>query len=1088
MMKFTIGVWNKVNKGSIFIDSRLKGEDSSIREYITQVILKLLGGALGLFTAIIFFAWWAGKLDYEAPVIVAIVDLPFVLGLGLVHRRKWQLASYLPPITFFLLALMVNYSGGLYTTAILFYAISILLAGMLQGNKAQFLALGCAILSYGLIVVVQPRAVIDDVLPPLIMVSGSLLGIALLQWLFNSQFHKALAQAYTAASELEQRSTELAKSNQDLKGQISARIEAQSALQEAERVLSTLMGNLPGMAYRCRQDRDWTMEFVSEGCLPLTGYHPAELILNQKISYNQIIHVDDREFVRQAVDAGLKKGMPFELVYRIISPRGEVKWVWEKGRGILSPQGKIVAIEGFITDVSDQIQKEIDLERYAERLKVLHEIDQAVLAAGDPAAIARAGLTEIRKLIPCKRASVTLFNFETNDATIVAVDVEHETQLGEEARIKLDHFSGLSELLLGNWFVVEDLLSLPERSLIEERLCSEGVRSVFKAPILFQGSLIGSLNFGSEVPASFTEEQLGLARELADSLAIAIKNSILLQDSQRQAQMLSKRASELESLTDISLTLRTALTVEEMLPDLLRKTVAAFNACVGSIYLLDQETGDLVAHAWYPTFSRLHGHRLSVGASIAGQIATAGEIHITDNMDEDPWSYLLPYDYGLESTIRTGVSLPLRTNESIVGVMHFGLPESPFAVNERIHLARTIADMVALAIWRANLFEETQRRFEHLLVLRKIDRTITSTMELRPILDVLLDQITAHLHVDAATILLLAPHTQTLDTAARRGFNTPALQHTHLPLGKGYAGRAALERRVIHIGNLAQAGGDLSQADLFLQEGFASYFAFPLVAKGQVKGVLELFLRLPFAPDQEWLDFLDALATQAAIAIDNVGLFESMQSANYQLVKAYEATIEGWSKALELRDQETEGHSQRVTEMTLRLARDMGIGDEELAHIRRGALLHDIGKMAIPDHILQKPGPLTEDEWVIMRRHPVHAYELLTPIAYLRPALDIPYCHHEKWDGSGYPRGLKGEQIPLSARIFAVVDVWDALSSDRPYRKAWEDQKIVDYIGKEMGKHFDSEVVNVFFSYFDQSRPVIRLDLESPRLFIRPKP
>jgi putative nucleotidyltransferase with HDIG domain len=902
MMKFPVSLWSRVRKGRILPDSRLKGEDSSIRAYITQVVLKLLAGALALFTTIIIFAWWAGRLEYDGPAIIAVVDVPFVIGMWLVRRGRWQAASYLPPVTFFLLALKVNYDGGLFTTAIILYAISILLAGMLQGNRAQFLILGFSILAYSLFAVLQPRDVVDDILPPLITVSGCLVGIALLQWLSNSQFRQALAQAYAAARELEQRSTELAKSNQDLQGQISARIEAQNALQEAERMLSTLMGNLPGMAYRCRYDQDWTMEFVSEGCIPLTGYQPADLILTHKISYKQIIHEDDRELVSQGVEDGLHSGTPFELVYRIKTSAGEIRWVWEKGRGILSPTQEVLAIEGFITDVSDQIQKEI----------------------------------------------------------------------------------------------------------------------------------------------------------------------------------------ELESLADISLTLRTALTVEEMLPDLLRKTVAAFGACIGSIYLLDQETGDLIAQAWYPTVPQLHGHRLSVGASIAGQIATAGNIHITENMAEDPWSYLLPYDCGLESTIRTGISLPLRTNEYIVGVMHFGLPESPSAVNERMHLATTVADMVALAIWRANLFEETQRRFEHLLVLRKIDRTITSTMELRPILEVLLDQIAAHLHVDAATILLLSPVTQTLDTAARRGFNTPALLHTHLPLGEGFAGRAALERQVIHIGDLTQAGGDLSQASLFIQEGFASYFAFPLVAKGQVKGVLELFLRLPFAPDQEWLDFLDALATQAAIAIDNVELFESMQSANYQLAKAYEATIEGWSKALELRDQETEGHSQRVTEMTLRLARDMGVRDEELVHIRRGALLHDIGKMAIPDHILLKPGPLTEDEWVIMRGHPVHAYELLSPIAYLRPALDIPYCHHEKWDGSGYPRGLKGGQIPLCARIFAVVDVWDALSSDRPYRKAWDDQKIVDYFRKETGKHFDPEVVKVFFSYFDQPKSVISLDLKTPRLPSRP--
>ncbi|MBI5830562.1 MAG: HD-GYP domain-containing protein [Chloroflexi bacterium] len=210
------------------------------------------------------------------------------------------------------------------------------------------------------------------------------------------------------------------------------------------------------------------------------------------------------------------------------------------------------------------------------------------------------------------------------------------------------------------------------------------------------------------------------------------------------------------------------------------------------------------------------------------------------------------------------------------------------------------------------------------------------------------------------------------------------------------------------------------------------------------------------------MNFLETLAGQAAIAIDNIALFDGLQSSNAQLTLAYDATIEGWSKALDLRDKETEGHTLRVTEMALQLARAMGMSAEELAHVRRGALLHDIGKMGVPDSILLKPDKLTDEEWVIMRKHPVYAYELLLPINYLRPALDIPYCHHEKWDGTGYPRGLKGEDIPLAARLFAVADVWDALRSDRPYRQAWLEEKVIEHTRAGSGSHFDPQVVEAF--------------------------
>jgi putative nucleotidyltransferase with HDIG domain len=191
-------------------------------------------------------------------------------------------------------------------------------------------------------------------------------------------------------------------------------------------------------------------------------------------------------------------------------------------------------------------------------------------------------------------------------------------------------------------------------------------------------------------------------------------------------------------------------------------------------------------------------------------------------------------------------------------------------------------------------------------------------------------------------------------------------------------------------------------------------------------------------------------------------MFNDLQRTTVELALAYDTTLEGWSSALDLRDHETEGHTQRVTAMTLRLARSLGIPDAELVHMRRGALLHDIGKMGIPDKILLKPGPLTDEEWVIMKKHPVYAYELLSPIPYLRSALDIPYCHHEKWDGSGYPRGLKGEQIPLSARLFAVVDVWDALRSDRPYRRGWDEERVAQHIADGSGTHFDPKVVAAF--------------------------
>jgi len=355
-----------------------------------------------------------------------------------------------------------------------------------------------------------------------------------------------------------------------------------------------------------------------------------------------------------------------------------------------------------------------------------------------------------------------------------------------------------------------------------------------------------------------------------------------------------------------------------------------------------------------------------------------------------------------------------------------------------------------------------RRQLAHMNALHVIDEAIAGSMDIEMILRLILNQVASQLEVDAAFVLLYDPNEKVLRYASGQGFITNALQHTRLPIGEGYAGRAAATRQMEYIGDLRSRKTDFLRSPAFALEGFVSYFAVPLIAKDEIKGVLEIFHRSRLEPDTEWLGFLQTLAGQTAIAIDNATLYKGLQLSNIELSIAYDATIEGWSHALDLRDKETEGHTQRVTEITMRLASKMNISEHQLLHIRRGALLHDIGKMGVPDQILLKPGPLTEEEWAVMKKHPQYAYEMLEPIQFLRPALEIPYAHHEKWNGTGYPRGLKDVEIPLAARIFAVVDVYDALLSDRPYRPPWTHSQAVEYIRGQANLHFDAQVVDAF--------------------------
>ncbi|MBI5696478.1 MAG: PAS domain S-box protein [Nitrospirae bacterium] len=360
--------------------------------------------------------------------------------------------------------------------------------------------------------------------------------------------------------------------------------------------------------------------------------------------------------------------------------------------------------------------------------------------------------------------------------------------------------------------------------------------------------------------------------------------------------------------------------------------------------------------------------------------------------------------------------------------------------------------------------EKIKRDMEHLASLRFIDTTISGSLDLRITLNVLLEQTVKELHVDAACVLMFNPHSQVLEYAMGRGFNTGRIELSRVRLGEGFAGRVALERRTLAIPDVSVAFEGSAPWRLLEDESFEAYAGVPLVAKGQVKGVIEIFHRTTLKQEKDWLDFAEALAGQAAIALDSAEMFERLERTNSDLLLAYDTTIEGWSRALDFRDKETEGHSIRVTGMAVRVCKAAGMSDEELVHVRRGALLHDIGKLGVPDSILLKPGKLTDEEFEVIKGHPNIAFKLLSPVKFLRPALEIPYCHHEKWDGSGYPRGLKGEEIPLSARIFAIIDVWDALRSDRPYRPAWDVEKTREFIRSQAGSHFEARLVDVFLS------------------------
>jgi PAS domain S-box-containing protein len=598
----------------------------------------------------------------------------------------------------------------------------------------------------------------------------------------------------------------------------------------------------------------------------------------------------------------------------------------------------------------------------------------------------------------------------------------------------------------------------------------EPTRSILAVPLLAQDKIIGVLSAQSWEPDVYTNEDQIFLETLASEAAVAFENARLFEEIRR-------RLIELESLSQVSASLISVIDLAPLLENILAGARKAILPAEKGTIFLSEPNNALRLHA----MSGYTDPRLidMVLLDQQGYVTRVARERNPIKIDDAHAGYEVPGNGTIEEidAVQSGIAAPLIVKGKVIGVISLDNASRKAAFTDSdLRLLVTFASSAAVAIENARLFTETQQRLHRLSALHSIDAAIGASVDIHVTLSIVLEHIMSELKADAAAVLIFNPLTRMLEYTAGRGFRLHIIEGLRLRLGEGLAGQSALQRRTINIADIQQAdaleqvlehpvSGSASQLLQYLEgENFVAYHAIPLVAKGLVQGVLEIFNRTPMQVDQEWITFFEMLAGQTAIAIDNGRLFENLQHSNLELTLAYDATIEGWSQALELRDEETEGHTRRVTDLTLRLMQVMGVDESETEHARRGALLHDIGKIAVPDNILLKPGPLDDREWSVMHKHPQFAYDLLAPITYLRPALLIPWCHHEKWDGSGYPRGLKGEEIPMVARIFAIVDAYDALTSNRPYRVAWTRENTLDYIREQSGKHFDPKVVKAFMN------------------------
>ncbi len=773
--------------------------------------------------------------------------------------------------------------------------------------------------------------------------------------------------------------------------------------------------------------------------------------------FQELVHQGEVESVGS--DSTDWIGVPLKLGERVTG----VMVAQSYKEGVMFNQDDLDLMEFVSTQVAVSIERKRaedalrvsleDTQQYAERMALLNRIARAVSSTLNLDSLLEVVYHEIITVVPSDSFFVALYEQSTNQLEFrIRVDKDvrepqHVRQLGNSLTAYV--INNKKSLLIHDYELEKE--SLPKMGLWGT---GEPSRSWLGEPMMLGEEVVGVISVQSYSPNAYGEREQELLRTIADNIAVAIENARLY-----EAEI--HRAARLTQIVQLGTLLASLRREQEVLNTLVQRVAEIMECAVCTVLLINKDASYAELTAQYGLPETSMNLKVDTSLSALRNLVVYGQPLILPNVDtRDPGIRQIM----LREDLKTFFAYPMMRDGQVIGLITMsGLaPYTPSA--EEISASHLLAERAAAALENARLFEKTDRHLQQVQALRTVDAAIASSFELKAILNIILEQIVTQLHVDAVDVLLLNPNTYVLEYSVGRGFYTNAIETSRVLLGEGMVGQQIMERRTVTIPKLEDVRRNLTRGEIFHDEGFITYSATPLVAKGDVKGVLEVYQRSTVERGREWVEFLETLAGQVAIAIDNAQLFANLQRSNLELGQAYDATIEGWSRALDMRDRVTEGHTRRVTETALHLARAMGMSEAALVHMRRGILLHDMGKMGIPDTILLKPGPLTDEETKIMRMHTQYAFDMLAPINYLRPALDIPASHHEKWDGTGYPRGLKGEQIPLSVRIFAVVDVYDALTSDRPYRKAWTKKKALQYIKDEKGKFFDPRVVDVFMS------------------------
>jgi HD-GYP domain-containing protein (c-di-GMP phosphodiesterase class II) len=524
-----------------------------------------------------------------------------------------------------------------------------------------------------------------------------------------------------------------------------------------------------------------------------------------------------------------------------------------------------------------------------------------------------------------------------------------------------------------------------------------------------------------------------------------------------------RRTVEMTTLSGFATLFDSTLKESIIYDNLMQAVSRTINCDVVTVFAFETDREYLNVAAAYNMNEMESSIRIPSEYGLVGAVLAKGAPLVVEDTDQEP-----RYRQLLETRrIRSAIYAPMKWREETYGVITVGSMHRNAFNPYDLNLLHALSIQASVAIHNARLYVDLEDRIGELHAIFEIDKAITSAVDLDTVLQQIVQMSIGLFDAKISSLMLLDEETQELVMAAAHGLSEEYITKGNIKVGESIAGRVIQEGRPIAVPDITVDPRHI-YSGYALKEGLTSLLSVPLSLKDKVIGVLNIYTddQHNFTPHE--INLFTSLASQAAIAIENARLFESLEEIYLDVITAL-------ASAIDARDSYTHGHSHRVTEYAVLIAEEMGLTPEEIDIIRNASILHDVGKIGIKEEILKKPGKLTEDETLEMQYHPFIGTRILQSVKLLEPVLPLVYHHQEKYDGSGYPEGLKGQEIPLGARVIGVCDAFEAMTSDRPYRKALPVEKALAELRNEAGRQFDPEIVEVFFRLME--RNAIRMDL-----------